>query len=409
MLFHDLTNQQSATTDIMNANGISRKKFLYQVSMLGAATVASMVGQARPLMQDGKKIRVGIIGCGSVSGVYLPHLSKSPYVELISACDIIPERAKKRAAEHNIPNQYPSIEKMLAGAPFDLLVNTTDMQEHGRLNKIALLAGKHVWSEKPMANTYREGKELVDLARSKGLRIWGAPAVVNSPQFAFMARAINEGRLGKVAAAHAHYGHLGPHWSAFFYEKNGGSMPDLGVYNMASLAGLLGPVKSVIAMLNIITPTRKVDNRAQPIKVEAEDNAMVLMEHASGALSHVQSGFNYFDPYGHEGTGQEKPTISIWGTEGNMHLIGYDWAPFGVDMATREHDEKTIRYVTDTGDYVWQEGASVIAENLVKETEPLIQAEHSLHVLEIIEAARKSQEQGKRISLVSTFKWPIVK
>lgn len=393
----------------MNANGISRKKFLYQVSMLGAATVASMVGQARPLMQDGKKIRVGIIGCGSVSGVYLPHLSKSPYVELISACDIIPERAKKRAAEHNIPNQYPSIEKMLAGAPFDLLVNTTDMQEHGRLNKIALLAGKHVWSEKPMANTYREGKELVDLARSKGLRIWGAPAVVNSPQFAFMARAINEGRLGKVAAAHAHYGHLGPHWSAFFYEKNGGSMPDLGVYNMASLTGLLGPVKSVIAMLNIITPTRKVDNRAQPIKVEAEDNAMVLMEHASGALSHVQSGFNYFDPYGHEGTGQEKPTISIWGTEGNMHLIGYDWAPFGVDMATREHDEKTIRYVTDTGDYVWQEGASVIAENLVKETEPLIQAEHSLHVLEIIEAARKSQEQGKRISLVSTFKWPIVK
>lgn len=393
----------------MNTNLISRKKFLYQASMLGAATVASMVGQARGLTQDRKKIRVGIIGCGSVSGVYLPHLSKSPHVELISTCDIIPERAKKRAAEFNIPNQYPSIEKMLAGAPFDLLVNTTDMQEHGRLNKIALNAGKHVWSEKPMANTYREGKELVDLAKSKGLRIWGAPAVVNSPQFAFMARAINEGRLGKVAAAHAHYGHLGPHWSAFFYEKNGGSMPDLGVYNMASLTGLLGPVKSVVAMLNIITPTRKVDNRPQAIKVEAEDNAMVLMEHASGVLSHVQSGFNYFDPYGHEGTGQEKPTISIWGTEGNMHLIGYDWAPFGVDLATREHDEKTIRYAEDTGDYVWQEGASVIAESLVKDTDPLIQAEHSLHVLEIIEAARKSQEEGRRISLVSTFGWPMVK
>lgn len=393
----------------MNNNRISRKTFLYQASILGAATVASLTAQARTLAQDGKKIRAGIIGCGSVSGVYLPHLSKSPHVELVSTCDIIPERAKNRATEFNVPNHYPSIEKMLAGAPFDLLVNTTDMQEHGRLNKIALLAGKHVWSEKPMANTYKEGKELVDLAKSKGLRIWGAPAVVNSPQFAFMARAINEGRLGKVSAAHAHYGHLGPHWSAFFYEKNGGSMPDLGVYNMASLTGLLGPVKSVVAMLNIITPTRKVDNRPQPIKVEAEDNAMVLMEHTSGALSHVQSGFNYFDPYGHEGTGQEKPTISIWGTEGNMHLIGYDWAPFGVDMATRENDEKTIRYVEDTGDYVWQEGASVIAENLVKDSEPLIQAEHSLHVLEIIEAARKSQEEGKRVALVSTFQWPIVK
>jgi predicted dehydrogenase len=257
--------------------------------------------------------------------------------------------------------------------------------------------------------SYKEGKELLDLAKQKRIRIWGAPAVVNSPQFAFMAKAINEGKLGKVAAAHAHYGHLGPHWSAFFYEKNGGSMPDLGVYNMASLCGLLGPVKSVVSMLNVITSTRKVDNRPNEIKVEAEDNAMVLMEHASGALSHVQCGFNYFDPYGHEGAGQDKPTISIWGTQGNMHLIGYDWAPFGVDMATRETDEKTIRYATDTGTYVWQEGASVIAESLVKGTEPLIAVEHSLHVLEIIEAARKSQEEGKRIQLQSTFKWPVVK
>lgn len=185
-------------------------------------------------------------------------------------------------------------------------------------------------------------------------------------------------------------------------------MPDLGVYNMASLTGLLGPVKSVVAMLNIITPQRVVDNRSGPIKVEAEDNAMVLMEHASGALSHVQSGFNYFDPYGHEGEGQDKPTISIWGTEGNMHLIGYDWAPFGVDMATREHDEKTIRYAEDTGTYVWQEGASVVAKSLATGVKPLVDVEHSLHVLEIIEAARKSQEEGRRIALQSTFKWPMV-
>lgn len=390
-------------------NLISRKKFLYQAGLLSAATMASMIGQAKDLAQDGKKIRIGLIGCGSVSGQYLPHLSKSPYVELVSVCDIIPEKAKKASEKYNIPNYYPSIEKMLAGAKFDLMVNTTDMQEHGRLNKIALNAGKNVWSEKPMATTYKEGKELLDLAKQKGIRIWGAPAVVNSPQFAFMAKAINEGKLGKIAAAHAHYGHLGPTWSAFFYEKNGGSMPDLAVYNMATLTGLLGPVKSIMAMLNVITPTRKVDNRPNEIKVEAEDNSMVLMEHHSGALSHVQSGFNYFDPYGHGGKGQDKPTISIWGREGNMQLIGYDWAPFGVDMATRENDEKTVRYAEDTGTYVWQEGASVISKSMVTGEEPLIQAEHSLHVLEIIEAARKSQAEGKRIPLVSTFKWPVVK
>ena len=266
-------------------NQVSRNKFLQQMAMLGAASiVAPFASKAENFIRPAKKIRIGLIGCGSVSTQYLPHLSKSEYVELVSTCDIIPDRAVKAAEKYNVPNHYPSIEKMLAGAPFDLMVTLTDMQEHGRLNKIALEAGKHVWSEKPMATTYREGKELLELAKKKGIRIWGAPAVVNSPQFAFMAKAINEGKLGTVAGAHAHYGHLGPHWSAFFYEKNGGSMPDLAVYNMATLTGLLGPVKSVVAMLNVLTPMRKVDNRPSPIKVEAEDNAMILMEHASGAF-----------------------------------------------------------------------------------------------------------------------------
>ena len=387
---------------------LSRQKFLKQATILSAASVlAPVVAKAGNASEAKKKIRVGIIGCGSVSTQYLPHLSKSEFVELVSTCDIIHERAVNSASKYSISNNYPSIEKMLAGAPFELLVNLTNMQEHGRLNRLALLAGKHVWSEKPMATTYKEGKELLQLAKQMGVRIWGAPAVVNSPQFAFMAKSINKGDLGKVAAAHAHYGHLGPDWSAFFYEKNGGSMPDLAVYNIASLTGLLGPVKSVVSMLNIITPTRKVDNRPDSIQVEEEDNAMILMEHRSGVLSHVQSGFNYFDPYGHDGKGQDRPTISIWGTQGNMHLIGYDWMPFGVDLATKVN-EATIRYAMDPGAYVWQEGASVIAESLVKGTEPLIAAEHSLHVLEIIEAARESQSTGKRIQLQSVFKWPVV-
>jgi predicted dehydrogenase len=381
---------------------MTRKNFLQQTSALGAAV---LMGAIKTQAAE-RKIRVGLIGCGSVSNMYLPHLSKSPHVEIVSVCDIIVAKAAADADKYKIPNHYPHIDLMLAGAKFDLLVNLTNMQEHGRLNRLAILKGVNVWSEKPLANTYAEGKALLDLAKQKNVKIWGAPAVVNSPQFAFMARAINDGKIGKVAAAHAHYGHLGPNWSAFFYEQGGGSLPDLGVYNLATLSGLLGPVKEVVAMTNIITSTRKVDDKGE-IKVIAEDNAMVLMKHASGALSHVQCGFNYFDPYGHEGHGQEKPTISIVGTKGSMHLVGYDWKPFGVDMATID-DEKGQRYATDSGSYVWEQGASVIAESMAKGTEPLINAEHALHVLEIIEAARASQATGNRIMLKSVFKWPVV-
>jgi len=384
---------------------ISRQKFLQHTAMAGAAVLLSSL-EGFAMTRPDKKTRVAIIGCGSVSGVYLPHLSKSPYVELVSACDIIPERAEKRAKEFNIPNYYPHIDKQLAGPAFDLLVVTTDMQEHGRLNKIALNAGKNVWSEKPLANTYKEGKALLDLARSKKLRIWGAPAVVNSPQFAFMSKQIQEGKLGRLACAHAHYGHTGPTWSAFFYEKGGGSLPDLGVYNIATLTGLLGPAKSVVAMTSIVTPERTVDNKGK-IKVEAEDNAMLLMDHGNGVISHVQSGFNYFDPYGHQGTGQEKATIQVWGNEGNMAMAGYDWAPHGVDMATKDN-EQTQRFVPDPGTYVWQQGASVISEALVTGVEPLINVDHALHVLEVIEATRESGMTGKKVMLQSKFKWPIV-
>src|SRR5690348_3408188 len=223
---------------------MKRHEFLKTTVAASAAYLLGSLGSLAATL-PAKKIRIGLIGCGSVSGQYLPHLSRSSFVELVSVCDIIYDRAKKRAAEFKVPNSYPSVEAMLAGPQFDLFVNLTDMQEHEHLNKSALDAGRHVWSEKPMANSYNAGRQLLDLAKSKDLRIWGAPAVVNSPQFAFMSKTIREGKLGKISSAHAHYGHLGPTWSAFFYEKGGGSLPDLGVYNLATLTGLLGPAKAV--------------------------------------------------------------------------------------------------------------------------------------------------------------------
>ena len=385
---------------------MNRRAFL--AGLAAAGTAATLHTQAMPSARAARspqKMRVAVIGCGSVSNVYLPHLQASPYVELVSTCDIRPERAQRQAERFGIGAHYPHIDAMLAGVPSDLMVNLTDMQEHGRLNRQALEAGKHVWSEKPLANTYQEGLALLELATSKDLKIWGAPAVVTSPQFAFMSRAIQEGRLGRVAAAHAEYGHTGPTWSAFFYEKGGGSMPDLGVYNFTTLTGLLGPARAVTAMTSIVTPTRMVDDKGE-IVVEAEDNAMVLMDHGNGVLSHVQSGFNYYDPHGHQG-GISRPTIQLYGTGGNMGLAGYDWAPEGVDLVSEGADVPT-RYSTDTEGYVWEQGASYVIERMLKDEPSLITPEHALHVLEIMEAARASQSTGRRIGLRSTFKWPVV-
>ncbi len=380
---------------------ISRREFLGSGAALGAAAGLAGAAQDSPA-----KVRVGVIGCGSVSHSYLPHLAKCRHVELVSACDIIPERAKAQAAKFGIPNHYPHIDRMLAGAAFDLLVNLTDMQEHERLNRQAIAAGKHVWSEKPLANSLTAGQELLEAAKKKGVRFWGAPAMVVSPQFAFMAKTLAGGKLGKLVAAHAEYGHTGPDWSAFFYEKGGGSLPDLGVYNLTTLTGLLGPAKAVAAMTSVVTPTRRIRGRGE-VRVAAEDNAMVLMDHGGGLISHVQSGFNYFNPHGHDGSGEQRHTVTIVGRTGFLGLVGYDWDPRGVDVATAG-DPAPRRHATDKAGFVWQMGASLAAESLATGRELLVTPEHALHVLEVIQAARESQDTGRRVPLRSTFKWPVV-
>ena len=372
----------------------------------GLLAGAALAATARAADAPPKRIRTGLIGCGSVSHSYLPVLTASPFVEVVSLCDIKPERARRQAEKFKVAHHYPNIEAMLAGESFDFLIVTTDMQEHEKLNRRALEAGKHVWSEKPIANSLGAGQELLKMALEKKLRLWGAPITVQSPQFAFMAKQLAAGKLGRIASAHADYGHEGPDWSAFFYEKGGGSMPDLAVYNLTSLTGLLGPVKHVTAMLSIVTPERQIHERGK-IKVMEEDNAHVLMDHGSGIISHVQSGFNFFNPHGHAGKDETRYTISIVGSGGFMGMVGYDWQPLGVDLATKV-SPKLERHVTDAQGYTWQQGAALAAECLVTGKELLATPEHALHVLEIITAARESSATGKRVALTSTFKWPVV-
>lgn len=390
-----------------NTEHISRRTFHRRAAWAGSALALGGSWLGAVSAEPRKKVRVGVIGCGSVSGMYLPSLRDCPYAEVVSVCDIRPERARKLAEAYEVAHHYPHLEAQLRGVPFELLVNLTDMQEHEALNRRALEAGRHVWSEKPIANSLAAGQELLALALRKRVRLWGAPITVQSPQFAFMAQALSAGLLGRVAAAHATYGHEGPGWSSFFYEKLGGSLPDLAVYNLTSLTGLLGPAKSVMAMLSVVTPEREIEGKGR-IQVEEEDNAMVLMDHGNGVMSHTQSGFNYFNPHGHVGKDEQRHTLNIVGSHGYLGLVGYDWEPQGVDVASHAKPAM-VREATDAKGYVWQAGAALAAEELATGRAVLLATpEHALHVLEVITAARESAATGRRVALTSTFKWPVV-
>jgi len=402
-----------------NERQLSRRTFVADTTgtlagvVVGSSVIGSVAeGSARSSSGCRKKIKVGLIGCGSVSEKYLPDLLAHAYIEVVSVCDIVVSRAQAKAKQFKVPRVYPHIDAMLAGADFELMVNCTSMPAHYELNKKGLFAGRNVWSEKPIASTVEDGLKLVALAKEKDLGLWGAPCCVTSPQFRFMAEAIAKGKLGRVCAAHAIYGHTGCNWlwSPSFFQKGGGSLFDLGVYNITTLTGLLGPAKRVMGMAGIIHPEltlRTHEGKAVTFKVEADENAMLLIDHGNSTFSHIQTGFTYYNARHHRHTEYKGYTVDIIGDKGIMHLCGYDWAPHGVDLETRD-SAGVKRYCVDPGDYTWQCGASYVAGCMLRGEKSLVSAEQAVHVLEIMNACADSQRTGRRIDIKTTFDWPII-
>ena len=110
------------------------------------------------------------------------------------------------------------------------------------------------------------------------------------------------------------------------------------------------------------------------------------MEHDNAVFSHIQTGYTYFSGRDDKDISATDYSLDITGNEGVMHLVGYDWAPHGVDITHRGHPEME-RSCTDPGNYSWQYGASYIAECMATGKKSLITVEHGRHVLEVMNAA----------------------
>lgn len=353
-----------------------------------------------------RKVRVGVVGCGSVAEKYVPHLQQSAAIELVAVCDPLMDRARSFAQAYGIEHTFPAVDQMLNILDFELLVNLTPMPLHAPINRQALEAGRHVWSEKPLAQDLTEAQALLVLARQRGVGLWSAPANPIAPAFQWMARTLATGAIGQVYAAHAIAGSSGPSWpgSAWFYQKGGGSLFDLGVYNVTLLTGLLGPVQGVMALSGTAIARRMIDS--QLVAVEADDNTALLLDHGNTVYSVIQTGFVY-------ATQREDWTVQLIGTGGALTMGGYAWEPKEVSIYHGDRVKAPRRWETFAlgihDPYVWQSGATYIAECLAYGEKPLLRGEHALHVLEVMLAAKRSAQMGQRIPIASTFSWPLLK
>ncbi len=341
-------------------------------------------------------VRIAIAGAGSVSRHYLSDLQDCPHAQVVAICDVVPERARERAEQYGVTQVFDSVDDMLSGCDFDMLVNLTSMQQHYPINRKALQAGRHVLCEKPFATTLDEGRSLIDAARARGVNLWATPTVVTSPAFRCMAQLLDQKAVGDVYVARAWYGHGGPGWGPWFYQKGGGCLFDLGVYNITTLTGLLGPARSVTALMGTAVPERFVEG--QHVKVEADDNTIVLMDHGNSVFSCVMTGFVY-GPY------HEERTIELVGTKGSINMLGWDWHPKGVEIWDAGSDGWKV-VCEDQQGYNWNQGASYLARCLASGERPWMSIEHAFHVLEVMLAAQKSAETRQCVQVHSLFPAP---
>lgn len=347
-----------------------------------------------------KPVRIGIVGCGSVMRYpYTRQIQRMQAsgmaVEVVRACDAVADRQEivvERFGDIPFSTNYRDV---VEADDVDLVLVLTSMPQHGPIAKAALQAGKHVLVEKPMAVDLELAAELVELAKHSVGFLLPAPHVVLSPTYQTMWQRIHNGDIGQVLQARAIYGWNGPFWGRWFYEQGGGPLFDLGVYNVTSLTGLLGPAKRVTAMTAIARPERIVDDA--PMQVQTEDSAHVLIEFANNVIAVVTTGFT-MQTY-------RCPAIEIYGSTGTIQMLGDDWDPNGYELWQNNVGAWQL-YPESNPDWPWTDGLRHLVECIQSGTRPMITPEHGYHVLEIMLKAQQAGRDGQARAIDSTFTPP---
>lgn len=147
-------------------------------------------------------LRVGVVGCGAVSRQYLPVVTQLRNLKIVAVSDLEVSRAKEVEKEYGIPQA--TTESILADPDVELILNLTPIAEHIRVTRAGLAAGKHVYSEKPLAPNLRDARTLTEIAKQTNLTLAAAPDTTLGPSFQAARRLMEMGRLGRPLAATAH-------------------------------------------------------------------------------------------------------------------------------------------------------------------------------------------------------------
>lgn len=363
-------------------------------------------------MNDGTTSTVGIIGCGNIAPVYVRTLAELGWVNVAGFADGLPDRAAKFASDHvgvvgaQRAGIAMSVDAMLANPAIEAVVNLTPAHAHASVTRSALRAGKAVFSEKPLAENFAGGRELIDLAASNGVRLGCAPDTFLGAGLQTARDAIERGMIGEPISANAFMLGYGPEWwhpnPEIFYGPGAGPLFDMGPYYLTALANLLGPASSVYGCARIGVTDRVIHAKGRVgdvVVATVPTHVSAIIEFVSGATATLVTSFDVkasryrnIEIYGSEATLAVPDPNTFGGPVQIRGVIGGDWR----DLPLKKSAIPQQRGI----------GLADMLSATLHGRPHRASANGALHVLEQMSGILRSSDERRSIDITSPYERP---
>ncbi|MFD2840518.1 Gfo/Idh/MocA family protein [Populibacterium corticicola] len=343
---------------------------------------------------------VGIVGAGVISQEYLNNLKRMPHLDVRWVADQDINRAASRAQQFGVPHAG-TVDDMLADTSVDIVVNLTIPAAHHEISSRAIEAGKNVWSEKPLSLDVKSGRELLEQAKHRGVRIASAPDTILGAGFQNALRLVSSGAIGTPITATAIFQTDGPEsWHpapAFLYAQGAGPLFDIGPYYLAALAQILGPARSVSAVGTRSRDTRTIasgPNAGTTFPVEVFTHVSALITFETGSTAQVTLSFDSSLP--------RAGIVEISGTEGTLAFPDPNEFAGATHLWRRGANQPEV-VPSPTFDWSRGIGVSNLASSLLSGQIEHANGNFALHVLDIMESINEAAVSNQVVEISSRF------
>ena len=344
-------------------------------------------------------MRLALVGAGNIAARYAAAITAADGLELAGVTDALQGRAEELATAHG-GVAYASLDALLADDAVDTVVNLTVPQAHVEVTAAALDAGKHVHSEKPLALRHADAQGLLELAAARGVRLSSAPATLLGEAQQTFWKLVRDGAIGHVRAAYAE-----ANWDRVerwhpdprsLYDV--GPVVDVGIYPLAILTAMFGPVRRAHAYATTLEPERVLLD-GTPFTPGALDFVVAVLEHAEGVVTRLTASF-YVGPCRQRG-------LELHGDTGSLHLPTWAEADSRLFLQQRggEYEQQPLLREPFSG-IDWARALVDLADAIATGRPHRASGEHAAHLVEVLEAVEASAAAAAPVEVSSDFAAP---